>query len=98
MKNVVGNLEYDVLVFEFLWNQACLRGDGGSFQHVLWRVGSYVVQAGLVLCQCCVPENRRAIWTQNSHLKQCISGGRVRELTASPCIVYDYTTSEHTDL
>jgi len=33
------------------------------------------VQAGLVLCQSSVSENRRAKRTQNSHfLKQCISG------------------------
>jgi hypothetical protein len=31
MKNIIGNVEYVFLAFQFLQNIACLKGEGGDF-------------------------------------------------------------------
>jgi hypothetical protein len=90
MKNV-RNLEYGVLVFQFLLNQACLES--------WWR---WVICGKL----CCTGRSRftpmLCSWKSSCHLntkflfKTVSFFVGVRGLTASPCIVYDYTTNENT--
>jgi hypothetical protein len=42
MKNVIGNVEYLFLVFQFLQNIAHLKGEGDDFQQLFLHAVSYV--------------------------------------------------------
>jgi len=42
MKNVIGNVEYVFLVFQFLQNIARLKDEGDYFQHLFLHAVSYV--------------------------------------------------------
>jgi hypothetical protein len=61
-----------------------------------WKYYFIPWQAGLILWQGYISGKHCATQTQNSHLKLYFQG--VRGLTASSCIVYDYTTSGHRGL
>jgi hypothetical protein len=42
MKNVIGNVEYVFLLFQFLQYVAHLEGEGDDFQHLFLHAVSYV--------------------------------------------------------
>jgi len=42
VKNIVGNVEYVFLVFQFLQNIARLKGEGNDFQHLFLHAVSYI--------------------------------------------------------